>query len=62
MMTNPQPPVGQEAAPRADVRPGRAHYQAPTLERLGAWKALTLQQTVPVSFFGSVSAKGLLSH
>jgi|GEM_PF-3114674 len=61
-MTTSRPPAGQDAAPRAEARPERARYQAPTLERLGAWNALTLQQTVPITFFGSVAAKGLLSH
>ena len=28
----------------------RAPYVRPTLEALGSWSALTLQQTVPVTF------------
>ncbi len=34
--------------PCGTERRGRLPYQAPRLEALGPWKALTLQQTVPI--------------
>ena len=33
-----------------DVRKGRAQYVTPLCEQLGAWRALTLQQSVPILF------------
>lgn len=38
-------PGGEPASP---AHPSRRPYVAPALEHLGAWSALTLQQTVPI--------------
>ncbi|HEX7050117.1 MAG TPA: hypothetical protein VF188_07960 [Longimicrobiales bacterium] len=40
------PPGPVEAV--GSERSGRAPYVAPRVERLGAWTALTLQQSVPI--------------
>jgi hypothetical protein len=39
------PPVNRED------RPEGLPYKPPTLEPLGGWSTLTLQQTVPIDFF-----------
>lgn len=51
----PGPRVAPPASPSprpspTDAAPGtpRAAYSPPVLERLGAWRALTLQQSVPI--------------
>lgn len=31
------------------TEPARAPYAAPAVERLGAWSALTLQQSIPIT-------------
>jgi len=36
------------SAADATSSPSRAAYTPPVLERLGAWRALTLQQSVPI--------------
>jgi hypothetical protein len=42
--------------PLAPAQPGapRQPYYAPTLEYLGGWSTLTLQQSVPVGFFSDL--------
>jgi hypothetical protein len=41
--------VGTAAEPHSPAGKGRAPYVQPRLERLGNWRALTLQQSVPVA-------------
>lgn len=46
--TGPASPRAPQAVRPAPQTGARAAYVAPRLERLGAWKALTLQQSVPI--------------
>lgn len=43
-------PASATGQPRRDTAraASRAPYSQPTLERLGAWSALTLQQSIPI--------------
>ncbi|HEX7051069.1 MAG TPA: hypothetical protein VF188_12750 [Longimicrobiales bacterium] len=45
----PAPTGAAPGTPRAAPGTLRAPYAPPVLERLGVWRALTLQQSVPIS-------------
>jgi hypothetical protein len=44
----PEQEPGSERDRENGVAPVRPAYQPPALERLGAWQAVTLQQSVPI--------------
>ena len=45
----PEQEPGQSVRDRESaVAPVRPVYQSPALERLGAWQAVTLQQSIPI--------------
>jgi len=44
--TLPAEPLREQAPARPET--DRLPYASPRLERLGAWRALTLQQSVPI--------------
>ena len=48
------PQVGDESRSQAQPTPLRKPYYAPTLEPLGAWSTLTLQQSVPIGMFSDL--------
>lgn len=43
-------PIPAPARPAPPAEPARRPYAAPSLEHLGTWSALTLQQSVPITF------------
>jgi hypothetical protein len=42
--------------------PQSTRYEAPRLERLGAWSALTLQQSIPIGPGTMLNPSGPLQH
>jgi len=50
MSPNPTSDTGRPVSDALQAtEPTRAPYAAPALERLGAWSALTLQQSIPIT-------------
>ncbi len=54
MSQSPRSATGRPASSALPTtEPTRALYAAPALERLGAWSALTLQQSIPITLLAS---------
>ncbi len=55
MSQNSTPATTDRSAPGAlqVTEHTRAPYAAPAIERLGAWSALTLQQSIPITLLAS---------